>query len=232
LEKDRQMLAKDIMTANVVKVKPDDEVGYVAQVLLDHRISAAPVVDQAGHLRGIVSEGDLMRRAEGSAGRSWWLDLLTDKTRDFTRMSGTRVRDVMTREVISVDEETSISEIAHILEANGIKRVPVLLDGRLVGVASRADVLRGLAAVGSRSMPLPSVDDRQVRADIVTLIGRQTSASLQAISVIVVNGVVYLWGTAESETDKDAIRVAAETIAGTTKVHDFVNTLPSVLSQV
>ncbi len=226
------MKAKDIMTTSVVTVDPNDDVALVARRLLDRRISAAPVIDKDARLCGIVSEGDLMRRAERGCSRSWWLELLADKTIDFTRSLGTRIRDVMTRDVVSIKEETPISEVARILEEKRIKRVPVLRDGRLVGIVSRADVLRGLASVGSRSVTSSSADDRQIRATILEMLDRQTWASLEAVSVIVINGVVYLWGIAQSEADKDAIRIAAENVVGVSKVHNFLSTLHGVLSGV
>lgn len=226
------MYAKDVMTANVLTVDPDDEVRDVAQRLLDRHVSGAPVVDQSGRVVGIVSEGDLMRRAEGSGRRSWWLTLVADKTAEFTRTLGTRARDVMTREVVSVEEETPISEIARILETSRIKRAPVLRDGRLVGIVSRADLLRALVAVVPPSGMFSSADDRKIRAEILKLLGQEASASLHAVSVIVVNGVVYLWGIADTQTDKDAIRVAAENVVGTQRVHDFVNTLREILGTV
>jgi CBS domain-containing protein len=226
------MLAKDIMTTEVVSTNPDEEVPAAAQLLLDHRISAMPVVDRDGRVLGIVSEGDLMRRAECGSTRSWWLSLLADKTAEFTRIMGTRVRDVMTRDVVSVDEVAPISEIARILETNGIKRVPVLRADRLVGIVSRADVLRGLAALGSQTHEASTDDDREIRTRTLELIRRHTSTTLQAVSVIVVAGAVYLWGTVETEADKNAVRVAAENVVGTNKVHNFLNTLPDVLRGV
>lgn len=226
------MQARDVMTTEVVTVDPDADVMQAAQQLLNHHISAAPVVDRRGRLCGIVSEGDLMRRAEGCGPRSWWLACLANRTADFTRSAGTRVRDVMTTEVRSVKENTTISEVARVLEEHRIKRVPVLRDGHIKGIVSRADVLRGLAAVGAPLASSPNHDDRQTRAAIIEMVKQQTSASLEAVSVIVVNGVVYLWGVAQSETDKNAIRVAAENVVGVSRVHDLMSTLRGILSEI
>ncbi len=226
------MLTKDVMTAEVVSVAPDDDVAHVASVLLKHGISAAPVVDRTGRLQGIVSEADLMRRAECGASRSWWLSLLADKTVEFTRDLGTRARDVMTANVVTVDEDAPISSVAHLLEANGIKRAPVLRQDRLVGIVSRSDILRGLAVANAPSGDGPSVSDREIRDQVLQLIKQHTSTSLSAVSVIVVNGTVYLWGTADTAADKNAIRVAAENVAGVARVHDFLSTVPQVLQGV
>lgn len=138
----------------------------------------------------------------------------------------------MTRTVVSIDPETPISDIARILETKRIKRVPVIQDGKLVGIVSRADILRGLAVVGLSPDRSVSVTDREIRERIHDEVRRQTSASLNCVSIIVVDGIVYLWGIADTKADKDAIRIAAENVAGIGKVHDFLNTLPQVLGGI
>lgn len=220
---DVRMQAKDIMTTEVVTVDPELDVASVAKLLLDHHISGAPVVDREGSVVGIISEGDLMRRAECNRGRSWWLSLLADRTGEFIHVHETRAQDVMTRKVVSIGEETAISEAARILEANYIKRVPVIDEGHLVGLVSRADILRGLAACNSANASRPTIGDREVRARILELIRQETGASTQSISVIAVNREVYLWGIVDNDRDKDAIRVAAESVAGANNVHNFLN---------
>jgi len=227
------MKAADIMTTEVVSVYPETEVPEIAQLLLLHRVSGAPVVDRDRHVLGIISEGDLIRRAEGPRGRSWWLSLLADKTASFVHVHGTRAQDVMSREVISIGKDVDVAEIARILEMRGIKRVPVLENGRLVGIVSRADILRGLASAASASgAPGATADDQAVRQEILDLIKSKTAASTEAISVIVVNGLVYLWGIAESETDRDAVRIAAETIVGRARVRDHLDTLPAFFARM
>lgn len=226
------MKAADIMTTEVISVSPETEVSEVARLLLEHHVSAVPVVDQDGHILGMVSEGDLMRRAECRRGRSWWLSLLADKTADFVRTYGTRARDVMTRDVVSIDKEADISEIARILEIHGIKRVPVLEGGRVVGIVSRADILRSLATLTSAGSVSATANDRVFRERILDLLKNKTFASLEAVSVIVVNGVVYLWGITETEEQREAVRVAAENVVGTGKVRNYLNTLPEILRGV
>lgn len=216
------MQAADVMTTEVVTVDPEADVTAVAKALLDHRISAAPVVQRDGRVVGIVSEGDLMRRSKLAPKRSWWLSLVADPTAEFVRDRGTRARDIMTSAVITVSDTTPLSEVARILEANNIKRVPVVEEGRLVGLVSRADVLRGLAALGA-SQQRPSTDDHEIREKILQLIKQQTEVWTASMKVIVARGEVYLWGTVESEADADAVRVAAETVVGTNKVHNFLS---------
>jgi CBS domain-containing protein len=218
------------MTTEVVTVDPETEVFDVARVLLAHRISAAPVVDSGGCVLGMVSEGDLMRRAECGPGRKWWLSLVADKTAEFVRTHGTRARDVMTRDVVTIDREAALAEIVRTLEGRGTKRVPVVEDGRLLGIVSRADVLRGLATLAVAGDNIAaSPNDRLLRERILDLIKRKTAVSPHAVSVIVVGRRVYLWGVTDTPEEREAVRVAAETVAGTGNVHDYLNTLPQVL---
>ena len=228
------MQAKDIMTTDVVTVGPETEVADVARIMLERCVSAIPVADGKRRVLGIVSEGDLIRRAKcGADGRrSWWLALLAERTAEFIKAYGTRAKDLMTRDVITVSEGAPLGEIARTLETHRIKRVPVVRDGRLCGIVSRADVLRGLTSVSSARAERPSADDRQIRDKILALLKERSDASTRFVSVIVVGGTVYLWGTAESEQDRVAIRVAAENVAGVKAVHDFLGCLPEVLKGV
>jgi CBS domain-containing protein len=149
------MKARDVMTAAVVSVGPDTPMREIAKLLRDHGISAVPVVDATGAPSGMVSEGDLIGRDETSsnARREWWLSLLaegeTTLNADFTAGLHNPVRrasEIMAAPVVTVGEETEINEIARLLIAYRIKRVPVLRDGRIVGIVSRADLVRALAS--------------------------------------------------------------------------------------
>ena len=155
--------AADVMTPVVITVRPETSVRDVAKVLLEARISAVPVVDAAGALLGIVSEGDLLGRSEEDrlAGQEWWLAILSKPGQTeaaVTEMAAVRlVRDVMHVPVVTIAAEAPVREVVQILRVNGIKRVPVMRDGRMVGVVSRADVLRAVeaipdAATGQRSL--------------------------------------------------------------------------------
>lgn len=228
------MQARDIMTTDVVTVGPEAETPEIARLMLERCVSAIPVVDGKRRILGIVSEGDLIRRAECGAdrGRSWWLALLADRTAEFIKSYGTRAEDLMTRDVITLPEEATLAEIAQVLEAHRIKRMPVVRDGRLVGIVSRADVLRGLASLRSAPVERPGADDRQIRDGILELLRKRSDASTRFVSVIVAGGAVYLWGIAESERDRVAIRVAAENVAGVKAVHDFLGCLPEAFKGV
>jgi CBS domain-containing protein len=148
--------ARDVMTAKVISVGPDEPTRAIAQRLLDNEISAVPVVNSDGTPIGIVSEGDLIGRSEAErlARRDWWLSLITDdQLRDDdlqARLQATdrTAWDVMTAPLVTVAEDTYVDQIAQLLTIHQIKRVPVLHDGRIVGIVSRADLLRVVAAGG------------------------------------------------------------------------------------
>jgi len=218
------MQAKDVMTTEVVTVGPDDSVADLAKTLLEHEISAAPVVD-GDKLVGIVSEGDLVRRAEiGTARRhrAWWLELFTSDaklTREYVKSHAHTVRDVMADRVITVEEETDLSEIAHLLEKERIKRVPVVKEGKLVGVVSRADILRKLAAHEKAPME-QAPDDNILRDKVNHEIRSHGWKNPIMLSVTVTNGVVDLWGVYRNDEERERIRVAAESIDGVKKVQD------------
>lgn len=148
------MNARDVMTAEVVSVSPDTPTRRVAELLRDKGISAVPVVDEDGAPIGMVSEGDLIGRdeTEREARRDWWLTLLAEGealSPDFLanlRSKERTAREIMSSPVVTIGEETDLSEVARLLAAYRIKRVPVVRDGRIVGIVSRADLVRALAA--------------------------------------------------------------------------------------
>lgn len=147
------LTAGEVMTAPVAYVMIETPLREIANLLLRERISAVPVLDEAGCLAGMVSEGDLVRRSAPDNGgrRSWWLDLFEAETAhneeflNYLKTHGLRAKDVMTREVVSVSPDTPIARVAELLEMHRIKRVPVVRDGGVVGVVSRANLLRVLA---------------------------------------------------------------------------------------
>ena len=220
------MQAKDIMTAPVVSVSDKSTVQEVAALLLARRISAVPVVDSSGNVVGIVSEGDLMHRAEAGTGRhrSWWLSLFADKqtlAQEFVKEHSRKVSDVMTRNVITASPEAQISAIATLLEQNLIKRVPIIENGKLVGIVSRANLLQALATLHAESRSVSVIDDSLIREAIVARLENEPwSPSL--VNVTVQNGVVDIWGIASSDAEKEAARVAAEVTRGVVAVKDNV----------
>jgi CBS domain-containing protein len=158
--------AGEIMTTNIVAARPDMPVRDVAKLLLNHRISAAPVIDDAGKLLGIVSEGDLIsRNAERSEkSRAWWLEMLADGFElapRFVDMRARRAADVTTRDIITATPETPAEAIVRLIERHRIKRVLVVRDGKLVGIVSRADLVRMIAASAEPKAEAITEEERQ-----------------------------------------------------------------------
>ena len=225
------MKAADVMVRNVITVGPDATVGEVADLLLKHRISAMPVVDAGGKIVGIISEGDLLRRAEAGTEfrRSHWLEWMTPGqtlAAEFVKSHARRVADVMTRRVISVTPETPLNEVATVLEKNGIKRVPIVENGKLVGILSRANLVQALAALYKKATPA-TVDDSELRANVVAQLAAQSWTHPSLLNVIVHDGTVELWGIVDSAAEKNAVRVAAEVTPGVKAVNDNLLVRPA-----
>lgn len=226
------MLALDVMTTTIISVKPETPIRDAAKVLADHRISGVPVVDAKGSMVGVISEGDLIRRTEldtDERRRSWWLDLFSSdrNAEDYIKSHARTVQDVMTADVISVDDETPLSEVAHIMEAHRIKRVPVIRDGRLVGIVSRANLVQALASIPEQPTPEVASSDREIRARLMGEIAGQPWA-FAGRNVVVSDGVVHLWGIFRSLEAVRAVRVAAEAIPGVKRVEDHTEPYPAM----
>lgn len=219
------MRAADVMTSVVITVTPDDLVQDVARILLKHRISGVPVVDKQGRLVGIVSEGDLMRRAETDTDtqRSWWLRLMAGNealAKDYVQAHARKVSDIMTTDLVTARPDASLRDIAALMERNRIKRVPVVEDGRIVGIISRANLLQAFASMYAPPSASEAADDKDIREKVLARLRAERWASANAISVFVQKGVVELWGAVNSEAEHRAIRIAAETTPGVVSVRD------------
>jgi CBS domain-containing protein len=220
------MRAQDIMTRRVVTVTEDTSINEIASLLDKFLISAVPVVDSNNRVVGIVSEGDLVRRQEIGTDThrgSWWLGLLTERSdlaQEYVKSHGKQARDVMTKEIITVVEDTPVSEIAEILEKNHIKRVPVIRDDALVGLVSRANIVQQLASGREIKITVPA-DDITVRNEVERTLNDQPWASTGTTAVTVNKGKVELWGIVESEAERDATRIALETLSGVVSVGDY-----------
>lgn len=218
------MLAKDVMTTAVLTVKPDTDVGEIARILLEAHISAVPVLTSDGRLVGIVSEGDLIHRAEAQTRRrpSWWLRLLAtpeEPSKQYLREFGRRARDVMSKDVIGVAPDTPLTDIAALLEKHHIKRVPVLADGKLVGIVSRANLLRGVA-----TWQKPSgvrVEDTALRAVLLDALN-EAELPMHLVNVTVTAGVVEIWGVVDKQSQIEAARAAAEATVGVVRLENHL----------
>lgn len=222
------MNARDVMTTHVITVGPDACVQDVAALLLKNRISALPVVDADGRLVGIVSEGDLMRRIEAGTEvrRASWLEFFTSThvlADEFVRSHSQKVGDVMTRHVITAAPDTPLGELAALLERNRIKRVPIVKNGAVVGIVSRANLLQALASLKKRKAPKVKADDAAIRDSVVSELRKQTWARPSLVNVLVEDGTVDLWGMVETEAERKAVRVLAELVPGVRAVNDNIS---------
>ena len=220
------MQARDVMVSPVITVEKIATVRDVAKVLLEKRISAVPVVDNVGKVVGIVTESDLMHRVEAGTERpySWWVHFLAgDATiaADYVKSHAAKVEDVMTPDVVTTTPETPLHEIAALLEEHQIKRVPIVnKDGSLVGIVSRANLIQVVASARPKlEMTLP---DSAIRQKLLDELKKQSWAHTHNLGVTVTNGMVDLWGYAESSDQRKAIRVVAEAIPGVTVVNDHL----------
>src|SRR6266496_1255029 len=220
------MQARDVMVSPVITVGKSATVREAAKILLEKRISAVPVVDNVGKVVGIVTEKDLMHRAEAGTERpySWWLHFLTDDATiaaDYVKSHAAKVKDVMTSDVVTAAPETPLHEIATLLEERRIKRVPIVnKDGDLVGIVSRANLIQAVASAQPKlEVTLP---DSTIRQQLLGELKKHSWAHAHNLSVTVTNGIVDLWGYAESGEERKAIRVIAEAIPGVTGVNDHL----------
>ena len=215
------MKAADVMATNVITVRLDTTVAMIAEVLLANHISAVPVVNDKDILVGIVSEGDLIHRVEAGTERhrSWWLELLAGKemlAQEFVKSHARKAADVMTRSVVSVQLDTPLGDIASLLEKHRIKRVPVVINGKIAGIVSRANLIQALVSDAKSSDA--SVDDMTLHGNILKQLRSKPWVDPSTINVIVNNGYVELWGIVNSENEKNAIRVAVEVTPGVRQV--------------
>jgi len=217
------MKAADVMATNVITVGLDTPVTKIAEVLLANRISAVPVVNKKNVLVGIVSEGDLIHRVEAGTERhrSWWLELLTGRetlAQEFVMSHARKAVDVMTRPVISVTPDTPLGEVASLLEKHRIKRVPVAVNGKVVGIVSRANLIQALVNLGRTKATDAAVDDLTLHSNIIEQLRSKPWIDPSTINIVVNGGTVELWGIVTSEVEKNAIRVAVEVMPGVRQV--------------
>ena len=222
------MKAMDVMVRDVVTVSPQDDIADVIKLLAEHDISALPVVDDDGHVVGVISEADLIHREENGTGkhRPWWLEALTPAStlaNEFAKSHGRRVYELMSTDVVSASEDTPLGQIATLLEKHRIKRIPILRDGRLVGIVSRANLIQALAS----SLPQVATgdSDRKIRVELLDRLHDQDWTDFGSRNIIVTGGVVHLWGLVGSPEEHKALIALAEGVPGVVKVSD--ETIPA-----
>jgi CBS domain-containing protein len=220
------MKAKDIMTARVATIRPETRVAEIASLLLRRRISGVPVVEDH-RVVGIVSEGDLLRRYEIGTDRkrnrdSWWMRVLggDPAAAEYVKSHACRAADIMTQPPVCIAHDLPAARIAALFEKHRIKRVPVLVDDRLAGIVTRADLVRALAERSRAGRQARIQSDEAIRAQLLKELSSQPWWPA-ASSVTVTGGMVRYEGVYEKEDDRTASRIAAENIPGVRGVEDL-----------
>ena len=218
------MNAGEVMSHKPIAVPAEAGLAEALRLMFDHHVSGLPVADGKTRLVGILTEGDLLRRSElGTAGqRSRWLDLLMSGrlASEYVRTHTRRVSEIMTRDVVSVAEDTPLTEVVRLMERHRIKRVPVLRDGALIGIVSRADLLHALQRL-LVAEPKTAASDETIRRHVLDELAQAPWAP-HGLTVDVANGVVTLDGVILDEQKRRALRVAAENVPGVKAVVDHI----------
>lgn len=230
------MKAFDLMTCETVSIGPEANILEALRLMLDRRISGLPVVDAGGTLVGILTEGDLLRRAElqTEPQRSAWHSFLLGPGRladEYVRTHGRKVVDVMTRNVVSVAEDIALQEIVRLMQRHRIKRLPVTNAGRLVGIVSRADLLRALASAPVKAIGV-GTGDAALRTCILDEIERQPWGPAAMVEVAVDSGVVSLRGVLTDDRERAALHVLVENVPGVLRVRDQLTTIEPMTGMV
>jgi len=218
------MQAQDIMTRGVTTVSPDTAVRDIAALIVEKHISGVPVVTDKGDIVGIISESDLLHRAEVGTERrrKWWFRVFEDSdalAREYAKAHGRKARDVMSRYVISVHGNAELRDVADILDNHGIRRVPVVQNGRLVGIITRGDLVRALSQVQVSTMA-KKIGNADLHKTLRERIRTQPWINDTYINLTVSDGVVELWGFVVTTDQHNAIRVLVEETEGVRRVED------------
>jgi CBS-domain-containing membrane protein len=219
------MKARDVMTQTVITVSPETSIREIATILSDKHFSGLPVVSDDGKILGIVSESDLLHRAElgTERRRKWWFRMFGDTNtlaRDFAKAHGLKAKDVMSRHVISVGDEAELRDVAEILDSHCIKRVPVIQGGKLIGLVTRGDLVRALSRFEGSGAG--AVDNAGLHKLLRGRIREQPWLNKNFVNLSVDNGVVELWGYVDSVDEHNALRVLVEETSGVKRVDDNI----------
>lgn len=220
------MKAEDVMTRDVISIDPDATVLQAARLMLQHHISGLPVIDQDGALVGVLSEGDFLRRRETRTERrrSRWLEFLMGPGKiaaEYSHSHGSKVSEVMTPDVVTVDVTTPLEEIVDVMERRRVKRVPVICGSQVVGIVTRSNLMHAMVSLARVAQP-GATDDAAIRERLLAEIQKEQWAPAATANVVVHDGVVELWGVIVDERQRDALKVAAENIPGVKAVKDHM----------
>jgi len=220
------MKAQDVMTRDVITIDPNSTVLQAARLMLQHHVSGLPVVDGNGNLVGVLSEGDFLRRRETKTERrrSRWLEFLMGPGRmaaEYSHSHGSKVSEVMSTDVQSVEQDTALEDIVELMERKRIKRVPVLCGGQLVGIVTRSNLMHAMVSLARMAQPA-SKDDAAIREKLLAEMQHEKWAPLATVDIVVHEGMVELWGVIVDERQRTALKVAAENIPGVKAVIDHL----------
>jgi CBS domain-containing protein len=216
------MKVRDIMSPRVISVAPDAGILEAVRLMLQNHISGLPVMDASGALVGVVTEGDFLRRSETGTERkrSRWLEFLLGPSRladEYVRTHSRTVKDVMTPEAVTIDEDAGLDKAVEIMESRRVKRLPVVRGGQVVGIVSRANLLHALVSLAAAAPPA-ATSDVAIREALLAQFEKLTWAPAALVDPVVKNGVVELWGTITEEAQREALKVCAQNISGVKSV--------------
>jgi CBS domain-containing protein len=219
------MRAHQIMTRPVISVTPETTIVDAANTMLQKHVSGLPVLDAAGKLVGIISEGDFIRRSEigTQRKRGRFLRFILGPGQDavdFVHEHGRKIAEIMTPEPVTIGEDTPLEEIVRLMEKKNIKRLPVVRGDKVVGIVSRSNLLQAVASL-AREIPDPTADDDHIRNRVIDALAKNDWCPF-GLSVVVRNGIVHLSGVITEERSRQASIVAAENVTGVNKVHDHL----------
>jgi len=221
------MRVKDVMTKKVIGVRPEADVATAIDLMVSSHVSGLPVVEDGGALVGLLSEADLIRRIEiGTQGKpATWLSCLVHPGRlaeDYARTHGRKVAEIMTHDVVTIGPDALLEEAASLMEEKGVRRLPVVSEGKLVGILARADFVRALAGFVRQSYDEPLTSDVEIKRRIEAELEEESWAPAGMVEVKVTNGVVELHGALTDEAQRSAVRILAENVDGVREVHDHL----------
>ena len=220
------MKASDVMTLRVVTVQADATIMQAIRLMLTNRISGLPVVDAKCSVVGIVTEGDFLRRDEIGTQRKRhrWLEFLIGPgllANEYVHACGRKVEEVMSTNPHTITEDIPLEEVVRMMERYRIKRLPVVRQGRLVGIVSRANIMHALMSSSlDREASAPASTDLAIREQILAECERQSWAPM--ITVVVHGGIVELHGAITDDRERQALIVASENVRGVKAVRDHL----------
>jgi CBS domain-containing protein len=226
VDEEQKMRATDIMTKTVATIRGDASIQTAIAAMVYRHVSGLPVTDEKGKLIGVITEGDLLRRVETDTGRrrAGWLEFLRGPNKaahDYVRTHSRRVDDLMTREVVTVTEDSTLDEIVDIMEQKHIKRVPVMRGDALMGVVSRADIIRAVARALNEE-PIVPLSDAKIAERLEEEMKNGEWGGAESVNITVHEGVVALEGVIFNDGLRPALRVAAQNIPGVKAVEDHL----------